>query len=231
MLKLSCQSEPGMKDKTFEWDKNINKNCPLCGTFRVNFLFRLPPSVSATGRLSDICRAGAGSTTARAPGLVQAGPHTLQPGHRLRSDPFPGKTAVNSTHGCHGTSWRGQTFDSPDWAEWHPEDCIYELIGMAFSICLLWLRVCCKMLVNEGFCVSSAQFHSSAAFFRGFIILLFCLLAWLACEPDVLRSALTVNYFVSTQEAAWKKNWSPGSLTAVSESNVTLSQTHLKFPY
>lgn len=94
----------------------------------------------------------------------------------------------------------------PDWAEWHPEDCIYEPIGMAFRICLLWLRVRSKMLVNEGFCVSSAQFHSSAALFRGFIIVLFCLLAWLACEPDVLRNALTVNYFVSTQEAAWKKN-------------------------
>lgn len=61
------------------------------------------------------------------------------------------------------------------------------------------------MLVNEAFCVSSAQFHSNTAVFRGFIILLFCLLAWLACEPDVLRNALTVNYFVSTQEAAWKR--------------------------
>lgn len=45
-----------------------------------------------------------------------------------------------------------------------------------------------------------------------FIILLFCLLAWLACEPDVLRNPLAVNYFVSIQEAAWKKN----SLTAMS---------------
>lgn len=167
--------------------------------------FFLPLSVSATGRLSDVCGAGVGSTKARAPGLVRAGAHILQPGHRLRSDPLPGKTAVNSTRGCHSTSWRGQTFDSPDWAEWHPQDCIYELIGMAFSICLLWLRACSKMLGNEGFCVSSAQFHSSAAVFRGFIILLFCLLAWLACAPDVLRNALTVNYFVSTQEAAWKK--------------------------
>lgn len=42
---------------------------------------------------------------------------------------------------------------------------------MAFCICLLWLRVCSKMLVNEGFCVSSAQFHPSAALFRAFIIL------------------------------------------------------------
>lgn len=74
------------------------------------------------------------------------------------------------------------------------------------------------MSVNEGFCVSSARFHSSAALFRGFIILLFCLLARPACKPDVLRNALTVNYFVSTQEAAWKKkkNGCPGSLAAVS---------------
>lgn len=177
-------------------------------------------SVSATGRLSNIRGAGVGSTEARAPGVVQDGPHTVQPGHRLRSDPLPGKTAVKSTHGCHDTSWRGQTFDSPDWAEWHPEDCIYEPIAMAFSICLLWLRVRSKMLVNEGFCVSSAQFHSSAALFRGFIIVLFCLLAWLACEPDVLRNALTVNYFVSTQEAAWKKQNKKELLPRLSYCNV-----------
>lgn len=197
----------GNKRQNLQIKKKIYS--PLHGILDVYF-FPAALSVSATGRLSDICRAGVGSPTARAPGVVQAGPDTLQPGHRLRSDPLPGKTAVKSTHGCHGTSWRGQTFDSPaDWAEWHPEDCIYELITMAFSICLLWLRGCSKMLVNEGFCVSSAQFHSSAAVFRGFIILLFCLLAWLACEPDVLRNALTVNYFVSTQEAAWKKKQKP----------------------
>ena len=55
-----------------------------------------PPASSTTGRQSDICRTGAGQTEAGAPGLLQPWPHSLQPRHCVRSDPLPGKTAVNT---------------------------------------------------------------------------------------------------------------------------------------
>lgn len=54
-----------------------------------------PPASCIAGGEPHICRTGAGQTQARAPGLVQNGPHAHQSRHRLRSDPLPGKTAVN----------------------------------------------------------------------------------------------------------------------------------------
>lgn len=111
LLTLFCLPQSGTKHTMLKFNKCIF-HC--MGSLMFTGYFFLALSVSATGRLSDICGAGVGSTKARAPSLVRAGPHILQPGHRLRSDPLPGKTAVNSTRGCHGTSWRGQTFDSPD---------------------------------------------------------------------------------------------------------------------
>lgn len=48
---------------------------------------------------------------------------------------------------------------------------------------------------KRGFCVSPAWFHSSTAAFRSYNSVV-CLLASLACEPDVYKNALTVNCFV-----------------------------------
>lgn len=65
---------------------------------------------------------------------------------------------------------------------------------MAFSICFLAVSTL-QLLVNEGF-VFSLRSSIPAQQFWGLIILLFCLLASLACEPDVYKNALTVNYSV-----------------------------------
>lgn len=65
---------------------------------------------------------------------------------------------------------------------------------MAFSICFLAVTML-QMLVNEGF-VLPRRSSIPAQQFGGFIILLFCLLALLACEPDVYKNAHTVNYSV-----------------------------------
>lgn len=62
-----------------------------------------------------------------------------------------------------------------------------------------------QLLVNEGFVFPRLSSTPAQQFFLGLIILLFCLLAPLACEPDVYRNALTVNYSVSTQETVWKE--------------------------
>lgn len=56
---------------------------------------RSPSASCVAGGEPDICRTGAGETQARAPSLLQNGPHAHQSRHRLRSDPLPGKAAVN----------------------------------------------------------------------------------------------------------------------------------------
>ncbi|XP_068183372.1 V-set and transmembrane domain-containing protein 4a isoform X3 [Antennarius striatus] len=51
---------------------------------------------SSTGGESDICRAGAGQTKARAPSLLHPQHNSHQPGHCLCSNPLPGKTVLNT---------------------------------------------------------------------------------------------------------------------------------------
>lgn len=63
-----------------------------------------------------------------------------------------------------------------------------------FSICFLAASTL-QLLVNEFF-VFPRRGSIPAQQFLGLIILLFCLLASLACEPDVYKNALTVNYCV-----------------------------------
>lgn len=66
---------------------------------------------------------------------------------------------------------------------------------MVFSILFFWLYVRYNCLVNEAFVFPQCS-PIPAQQFLGLIILLFSLLAPLACEPDVYKNALTGNYSV-----------------------------------
>ena len=92
-----------------------------------------------------------------------------------------------------------------NWTEWQPKDYIYELSVWHLAFVFFGCKYATvQLLVNEGF-VFPRRSSIPAQQFLGLIILLFCLLASLACEPDVYRTLLLLTILYKLRRLCGKK--------------------------